>query len=185
MDLEIYIKNIEAPTWIKDILKNNLSSIPEFKDEIDSESNTIKRYVSFNWNNTKECIKLVVMIEEYDFAVLYSNFEDPILLLTYMSENVMYDPHCDCMGRKISDFEDYELQKITHYFTKMLKTIYNIDVQTYEDILTKKDLYHISNKSLFNLLKQHIEIDPFIIIKILSIQHNSEYLSFSSGKDYN
>jgi hypothetical protein len=184
MDIETYISNQHVPEWVKAILRKNLTSIPIYKDELYQDSDIVKRNIYFNWNNISQCIHLTDMIkEEQDLSILYNNFDDPIILLTYISQNVMNDPHCGCMGRKIGDFEIWELKETTEYFIKMFKKIYNIDIQTYEDILKKRNLYHLSNSILFNLIRAYIEEDPFIIIKILTIQNDSTYLSFSSGNE--
>jgi hypothetical protein len=183
MELKTYIEEQRVPKWVKDILRDNLTSVPEHADEREPDSNLVKCNVYFNWKGESKCIKLVDMIDEYDLSVLYTNFADPIILLTYMSENVMFDPHCGCLGRKLGDFERFEMKENLEYFSNMFKYIYNMDIQTYEEVLEKRDLYHLSNTALFDLLKPHIEIDPIIIIKILTIQNAVEYLCFSSGKE--
>ena len=181
MEIETYIKEQCVPEWVKNILKENLTSVPEHKDEREQESDYIECKVYFHWKGIKQCMKLVDMIDDYDVSVLYSNFEDPIILLIYMSKNVMFDPHCGCMGRKMKDFELFHLKETFNYFSNMFKSIYNMDINTCEEVLENRDLYHLSNTQLFELLKSHIEKDPFIIIKIISIQNAVEYLCFSSG----
>jgi len=158
------IESYKIPQWAKNILIQNLKSLPK----LITENN--EALCSFWWNNTYEQINLLMLDDSGNYIDDY-NFHNSLKLLILLSEE---------SKNKIYDYSIQLLEeKYRFEICNMLKEFYNIDINDEEDITRYRNLYQLTNDKIFELLKNNLESDPLKIMEIIFIQIYSEYFSFN------